>query len=181
MELADDSKENVRLLVSRRLPWLFLGLLGSIATTLLVSKFEWVITKNISLVFFMPLIVYISDAVGTQTQTIFVRNLAQGKDKFGKYIIKEILLGIGLGVILGSFVGGAAFIWLREVRVAFVVGASIFTNLLLAPVIALFVSEVLYRSKTDPALGSGPVTTIIQDIISLFVYFMITLAVFLNY
>lgn len=180
IELTDDSKEKVRLLVWHRLPWLFLGLAGSAMATFFVSRFEDTLREHISLVFFMPLVVYIADAAGTQTQTIFVRNLASGRDKFAKYILKEILLGIGLGTILGVVVGGAAFAWLREARTALVVGMAIFVNLVLAPLVALLVSEILYRRKTDPALGSGPVTTIVQDVLSIFVYFMVSLAVFLH-
>ena len=79
---ADDAKEKVGFLLRLRLPWLIIGLVGGTLASFLVSRFEEILSQNISLAFFLPLIVYMSDAVGTQTETIFVRNLAKGKVNF---------------------------------------------------------------------------------------------------
>ncbi len=173
IEYVDDEKEEVGLLITQRLPWLFIGITGAIGASLFVSKFEGLLSEHIALAFFLPLIVYISDAVGTQTQTIFVRNLAiPGKEKFAVYLLKEFLLGVVIGLILGVLVGIASFIWLKNPDVSLTVGLAIWINLSIAPFVALFVSEVLFKSHADPAIGSGPITTIIQDVISIVIYFL---------
>lgn len=51
--------------VRYRLPWLVLGLLGSMLATSLVAQFEQTLRAQIAIAFFMPAIVYLADAVGT--------------------------------------------------------------------------------------------------------------------
>jgi magnesium transporter len=91
--VTDDTKEKVEFLVLHRIPWLLVGLIGGVTASFIVSRFEDIISRNISLAFFLPLVVYMSDAIGTQTEEIYVRNLALGKVKFFTYLIKNCSLG----------------------------------------------------------------------------------------
>lgn len=170
---ADDTKESVSLLIRLRLPWLLIGLVGGALASIIVSKFEKTLSGNIQLAFFLPVIVYMSDAVGTQTETIFVRNLAKGKPHFLIYLVKEFLVGIFLGVILGVVIGFFAKLWLGSNEIAFTVGLAMFINIAVAPIIALVVPEILFKERRDPALGAGPLKTVIQDIISIVIYLFI--------
>lgn len=177
--LTDDSKERVSLLIKDRLPWLMLGLLGGMVATILVSRFENILSANISLAFFLPVIVYMSDAVGTQTETIYIRNLSKFKDNFFQYLFKEILVGISFGLILASLLGLFAQVWLGSTQVALTVGLAMFINATIAPLVGLIVPEILFKERLDPALGAGPLTTITQDIISLMIYFLVAAVILL--
>lgn len=168
-----EPKQKISFILRVRLPWLILGLLGGLLASMVVSSFEEIIAQNISLVFFVPLIVYISDAIGTQTETIFVRDLATSKLNFLRYLIKETLVGALLGVTLGSLIAAATYLWLNTASIAIIVGASLAINATFAPVVALLVSEVIFKEKSDPAIGAGPFATVIQDVISVFIYFLI--------
>src|SRR3989344_11669 len=108
---ADDAKEKVGFLVRLRLPWLIVGLIGGTLASFLVSRFGEIISQNISLAFFLPLIVYMSDAVGTQTENIFVRRLSKGLVHFLIYLFKELLVGLFLGSILGFLIWIVAIFW----------------------------------------------------------------------
>lgn len=55
--LTDDSHEKLSALIREGLPWLLLGLVGGIMATIIVSKFESILSSNISLAFFLPVIV----------------------------------------------------------------------------------------------------------------------------
>jgi magnesium transporter len=77
-----------------------------------VSHFEKILESDIRLSFFIPIIVYMSDAVGTQTETIYVRHLQRKTLDFWKYFFKEVSLGISLGIIFGIATGIFAFFWL---------------------------------------------------------------------
>ncbi len=169
----DDAKDRLKKILVLRLPWLLVGLVGGIIATFLVSRFEEVLISNIRLAFFLPVIVYMSDAVGTQTQTIYVRSIADRKDKFFKYLFKEILLGIFLGVIFGGLIFTVAYLWIGDLTTSLTVGAAMFTTTTLAPIVALTLSEFIFKEHQDPALGAGPFTTMIQDILSIFIYFLI--------
>ncbi|MEO5635317.1 MAG: hypothetical protein ABIS26_01135, partial [Candidatus Paceibacterota bacterium] len=54
-------------LVKVRLPWLLVGLVGGMCATLIVRYFEGTLMEKLALAFFIPVVVYMSDAVGTQT------------------------------------------------------------------------------------------------------------------
>ncbi len=170
----DDATESVDHLVEHRVPWLFLGLVGGLLTAFIVSQYEAILSSDIRLAFFIPLIVYLSDAVGTQTETIYVRALAHKKKlHFLKYLLKESAVGIALGLIFGGILGGIATYWLESQAIGITVALAVFINLSIAPAVALLISNTIHKQRRDPALGAGPVGTVIQDLISILVYFVI--------
>lgn len=171
--LEDDVKEKLPSLIKERLPWLIIGLIGGIIATIVISRFENILSKNISLAFFLPVIIYLSDAIGTQTENIYVRRLSQFKDTFWPYLVKELFVGLSFGLIFGLLLGIFAKLWLNLDSLAFSIGAAMFINGTIAPIISLIVPELLFKGHKDPALGAGPFTTIIQDLISLSVYLLV--------
>lgn len=177
--LEDDAKERISLLIKERIPWLIVGLLGGLVASILVSRYEDILTANIPLAFFLPVIVYMSDAIGTQTGTVYVRNMAKFKDNFFKYLAKEVLIGLSFGSIFGILLGIFAGFWIGSGQIALSVGLAMFITATIAPVIALIIPEVLSKGKIDPALGGGPFTTVIQDLISLLIYFSVAAVIIL--
>jgi len=173
LTLVSDTHERLKTIIRERLPWLISGLVIGTGASFFVSRFEAVLTEKISLAFFIPVIVYMSDAVGTQTETIFVRDLTDHRANFGKYLKKEFSIGLVLGLILGISVGVIAFLWLRDADLALTVGLAMGLNVSLAPLVATIVPEFIFKSHNDPALGAGPFTTVIQDSISLLIYFVV--------
>ena len=99
--------------------------------------------------------------------------------KFTEYLAKEILVGSFLGVILSLLLGLAAFIWLRSAETAITVGFAMFINTIIAPVVAIVIPEILFKQNIDPALGGGPFTTVIQDFVSLLIYFLVATVIIL--
>ena len=165
--------ERVDHLIEHRIPWLIIGLVGGLFTTFIVSKYETIISADVRLAFFIPIIVYLSDAIGTQTETIYIRELSKKKVNFIKYILKESVIGMSLGVISGLVLGIFAAYWLKSSAIGFTIGLTMLFNLTTAPILAVTIPSIIYKRHSDPALGSGPVATIIQDLISLLVYFLI--------
>lgn len=174
----NDVSERIGRLVGLRLPWLLLGAVGGVIASAFVSRFAWLLAEEISLAFFVPIIVYMSDAVGTQTETIFVRYIQDHHPKLKQYLIRELTIGIFTGLILGLLVGVIVKLWLGTAKVAFVVGLAMWINTVLAPLVATTVAAILSAKKVDPALGAGPVATVIQDFFSLLVYFLVAWMVF---
>lgn len=169
----DTIRQPIEHLIEDRLPWLCLGLLGGILTTFIVSHYEALLTADVRLVFFIPLIVYLSDAVGTQTETIYIRSLNSRRINFLRYIFKETLVGLGLGLFFGIILGVLAAFWLHSLILGLTIGLTILINQICAPLLATIIPAFLRKNHTDPALGAGPVATIIQDLLSIIVYFVI--------
>lgn len=179
LQIIDEAHGRISRLFRLRIPWLIIGLIGGTLISFGMSSFEKVLTDNIGLAFFLPMIVYISDAVGTQTETIFVRTLAREKFNFYKYLLKEVFIGALLGLTLGIPMGIIASLWLGH-KIGLTVGLALFINITVAPLIAILIPEVLFKERNDPALGAGPITTVIQDAISLLIYFIVA-KIILNY
>ena len=178
--IEDDVKDSLEHLVSHRLPWLVIGLLGGILVTFIVSKYEKVLSGDIRLAFFIPIIVYMSDAIGTQTETIYIRNMKNKEYNFMAYFFKEILLGFCLCIIFGLILGIIAYYWLGSFEVALAVAIAMFINVTIAPALALIVPTILRKEHKDPALGTSPLTTIIQDLVSTMIYLGIASMIIFN-
>lgn len=170
IEYADDDTESVRTLVRLRFPSLLIGLSLGIAISFLTSRFEEVLSKNIRVAYFLPFIIYMADAIGTQTQSIYSRDLRSGKASFHQYLVKESALGLVLGVVFGIISGLIVEWWLKDTLLSFSVGFSMFTTVSSAPLIALLITEVMQLVHEDPAVGAGPIATVIQDMLSVVIY-----------
>lgn len=171
--LEDDTKEPMSLMVEHRLPWLIIGLLGGLGLTFVSARYENLLSQNISLAFFISVIVYMADAVGTQTETVYIRNLNKKRTHFSVYLIKEVGLGIFLGLLFGALTGVFAWLVFHSIETALSVGLAMIGTMAIAPVIALVVPTILKMEHKDPAIGSGPFVTVIQDFLSLVIYFFI--------
>ena len=157
--------------VRRRLPWLLVGAVGSFLSALVIARFERVLTGQIAIAFFMPAIVYLADAIGTQTETIVVRGLSSGRPAFGPLLRREVEAGLLIGLALGVLLFPGVLLVFDNVRLAAAIAIATVVAGGIATTVGLLLPWLLWRSGGDPAFGSGPLGTIIQDILSLLVYF----------
>lgn len=166
--------DRVSHLLRIRISWLVIGLIGGLIATTIASLFEHLLTETVALAFFIPVILYMSAAVGTQAQTLFIRALAVKNISVGRYAIKELLVDCMLGVVLGALVAAFGLLWSKGGGVVpAIVGLSMAINVVVAGTVAILISWILHVGKRDPALGAGPFATVIQDILSLVVYFAV--------
>lgn len=175
---ADDDNVSILNLIRLRFPPLVLGLLLGILLSIVASRFEEVLALDVRIAFFIPFIVYMADAVGTQTQTIYSRDLRTGKASFKKYLYKESVLGLLLGLISGCISAIVTLLWFNSVQLTASVSIAMFTSIALAPLVALLVTEVLQLEHKDPAVGAGPLATVIQDTLSVLIYGIVSSMVF---
>ena len=135
-----------------------------------MAAFESTLRAQIAVAFFIPAIVYLADAIGTQSEAIAVRGLSLTRAGIGHLLAGELRTGMLLGAVLGllSFLP----IWFFfGARLAGAVSSAIFAAGAVAAALGLLLPWWLARAGRDPALGSGPVATVIQDVVSLLVYF----------
>ena len=170
----EDVKTSTLKLVRARLPSLLLGLMGGLFAAYIVTGFDEVISSYLVLASFIPVIIYLSDAVGTQSETLIVRMIALRPDfSITKYMLRELRIGGVLGVIFGILLFIAATVGWGETNLAVSIALSMFISIILQAFIATYISALLYRFGVDPGVASGPLTTIISDITSLTLYFVI--------
>jgi magnesium transporter len=166
-------KAGVLKLTAIRLPWLIIGLIGGLFATFIIGYFEDTLREIIALAFFIPVIVYMGDAVGHQTQLIFIRSLGSEEVNIKTYLWREIAVDFIIGILLALGVMFLVEMWIDSNTAAFIIGISMFLNIFKAGVIALGIPLLLMKFKKDPALGSGPFTTTVQDLLSIIIYFAV--------
>lgn len=159
----------------RRLPWLLVGLGGSVLATGVVARFEPALERSVALTFFMPAIVYLADAIGTQTEAAAVRGLSLVHRPLARLLAAEVATGLLIGLVLA--LAALPLVWLGfgDGRLALAVALAILVAGTVAAAVGLLFPWLLSRFGFDPAYGSGPVATIVQDVLSLLAYFAIAI------
>jgi magnesium transporter len=156
-----------------KVPWLAVGLFGALVSADIVGAFEGRLQENVLLAFFMPGIVYLADAVGTQTETVAVRGLSVGVG-IRRFALREVITG----VLVGATVAAAFFpivLWRwGDSDVALAVSVSLLAACSIATAVAMALPALIQAMGKDPAFGSGPLATVIQDILSIVIYLTIS-------
>ncbi len=154
-----------------RLPWLLVGLVGSMLATLIVASFEATLQARVAIAFFVPGIVYLADAVGTQSEAIAVRGLSLSRLPLARLLAGELRTGLLIGVTLALLALGPVWWWFGDAHLALAVAVALLAASACATTIGFALPWLLARTGRDPAFGSGPIATIIQDVLSLLIYF----------
>lgn len=158
-----------------RIPWLLVGLAGALLAVDIVGFFERQLQTNVMIAFFMPGIVYLADAVGTQTETLVIRGLSVGVP-IGQVLRREIITGLVVGLTLAlSFYLVGTWRWNDDMVMA--VALAIFAACATANFVAIALPWLLDHMGIDPAFGSGPLATVIQDLLSIIIYLAIVTAI----
>jgi len=155
-----------------RVPWLLLGLLGSAVAAWLMGGYEKQLAADVRLAFFIPGVVYMADAVGTQTEALVIRGLSVGVSI--KHVFRlEVFTGLVVGLLLGAVTLPAVWVVFGSADLALAVSLSLLAACAVATLVAMSLPWIMARHGRDPAFGSGPLATVIQDLLSLLIYFAI--------
>ena len=171
-EARSASQESAGRRFRHRVPWLLVGLVGALLSADIVGAFEEQLKEVVVLAFFIPGIVYLADAVGTQTETVVIRGLSVGVG-LRQMARPELLSGLLMGLVLSSVFFPMAFFRWGDSEVAIAVSLSLFVACSVATLIAMALPWAIQRFGKDPAFGSGPLATVIQDLLSILTYFVI--------
>lgn len=161
--------------VIHRLPWLAIGLAGGVGAAKIVGSFESTLEENLILAAYIPLIVYMSDAVGTQMEAFVIRDFAiQSHMDFLKYFMRQTLVVTPIAVCLSMGLYGVNIYYLKQDKwIGVVLGLSLFAAIISSLITGLLIPYIIRKVRLDPANASGPIATIIQDLMSVTIYFYI--------
>jgi magnesium transporter len=162
--------------INARAPWLIFGAIVGLGLGFISSLFEETLAKNVAIAYFVPVVAYIADSVGTQSEAITIRALATLKINRAAYMLRELVVGLVLGLLLGVLGGIGASLISHSAEIGLVVGLALFAASTIAAVLASFIPIVFKALGKDPALGSGPLATALQDVLSVLIYFVVAVA-----
>ncbi len=174
-----------------RMTWLLPCLIGTAITALVMMFFK---DHNplvyVVAVAFVPMIAAISGNAGLQTSTIVVSGLATGHLaalKMSQVLTREIRIAILvalscgiIGALIRAFLPGLLGIatsenLAEELRFIFAFGVGMFSSIMVATTLGLFLPFLFRRVGIDPAISSGPLVTTANDSISVAIYMTLTL------
>ena len=159
-----------------RLPWLFASCVGGILAFFIIGKFESSLYKIAYLAAFIPVIMGMGGNIGTQSSTIVVRGLATGRINirdFWTVVVKELAIGVILGLIYGLLIGSVAQFRYSIEALAISVALAVICSMSLAALIGSLVPMSFAKINIDPAVATGPFVTTAIDIIAVYFYFLI--------
>lgn len=163
-------------MIRSRLPWLIIGVMGGIMAASVISLFEDLLSSFIALASFIPVMVYMSDAAGTQSEALIIRSLALDPNlSFKTYLIREIKVGLVLALVSGGLAGIMALITRQNIILGLIIFLSMFLSIMASVIIATWAPLLFKKINFDPAVATGPLATIISDLVTLSIYLGVAL------
>ena len=162
-----------------RLPFLFITLAAGFLSANVIGVFEETLEAVAVIAVFIPVIMDMGGTIGTQSSTIFTRGMLLGHIKLTsiwKHVLKEVGVGLSLGLIMGFLTGLAAYLWQGIPELSLALGLSLVFAMTLASALGFIIPFTLYKLKIDQATGTGPLITSIKDITGLTIYFLLASA-----
>ena len=148
-----------------------------------VALFESTIEKVTALAVFMPIVAGMGGNAATQTLTVVVRGLALGELSWAnarKALVKEALIGVGNGAVLGVIAAGVAWATKGDPMLGVLLGVAMICNMAVAATAGTLVPLGLKALKIDPALASSVFITTFTDVVG-FASFLGLATVFLKF
>jgi len=172
------------LMIRKRAGWLVILFLGEMLTATAMGFFEKEIERAVVLALFVPLIISSGGNSGSQASTLVIRALALGEVTLRDWwhvMRREILSGLGLGLILGTIGFLRITIWSGFSKiygphwalVAFTVGLALIGIVLWGTLAGSMLPFLLRRLGFDPATSSAPFVATLVDVTGLVIYFSV--------
>ena len=175
-----ETSDSVFVQTKARLPWLIIGMLGGIGSSILLNSFTKTLGSHPEMALFIPLLAGMGGNVGTQSSAIAVQGLANNSlnpKHIFKHILKEMVVAIINATILSLMVYlYNFFIYGAFDIVTLAVPLSLFVVVLFASGFGTLIPMVLERININPAVATGPFIQIINDLSGMTFYMIISMA-----
>ncbi len=164
----------------RRLSWLTLNIVLNIIAASVIAMYQDTLAAAIALAVFLPMVSDMSGCSGNQAVAVSLRELALGLLRPGEILrvaMKESMLGIVNGILLGILLGGVAYLWKGNIFLSLVIGVALAGNTIVAVTFGGVLPLILKKLKIDPALVSSPLLTTVTDMCGFFLVLSLASAV----
>lgn len=168
-----DEDDSVWLLAKARIPWLVVGVIGSLMAASVIGWFEGTMAKVAGLAIFIPLMASTGGNVGIQTSSLIVQSLAEKSQislSLGKRLSKVIRVALINGLVVGILTGIYVYA-IGKPELFYVVCLSLFSVVILASFMGTITPIILDKFGVNPAMASGPFITTANDLIGIGAYF----------
>jgi len=113
---------------------------------------------------------------GVQSSAIIVQGLAtksMGMSGILPKLGKEFMVGLLNGLVCAVIIFGYNMIFGDSLALSYTVSLALLSVIIIATLFGTFVPLILDKYDIDPALATGPFITTVNDVLGLFIYFII--------
>lgn len=163
---ARDTFYNLFSTAKHRFPWLFVNLLATYLTSIIINQFSATIAKLITLAAIMPIVASIGGNAGTQSMTVTVRAISNKDINYAntrRVILKEIMVSAINGLFLALISGTLSFILLGDLKLCVIFAVAILVNSIVAGLLGTIIPIGLHNFHIDPATASGVFLSALTD------------------
>lgn len=165
-------------LFKKRAGWLAILFLGGTITSACLKHYEGYTVSMAWLVFFLPLIVSAGGNTGSQSASLVIRGLAVREIELGdwfKVMWREVVVGIGLGLVLAVLGYSRAITWDLNNSVGIVVALTVMIIVCFGAVVGAMLPFIFKKIKLDPAVISSPLLAQLIDIVGVVLFYNVAL------
>ncbi|MFT5883901.1 MAG: magnesium transporter [Arcticibacterium sp.] len=170
-----EEDDSVWELAKSRLPWLIVGVIGSLLAATVIKGFESQLVRVTALALFIPIMGSTGGNVGIQTSSLIVQSLAEKSSlnlSLGVRLIKIGKVALLNGVVIGILAAIYLFA-IGEGELLWVVCLALLAVVFLASFMGTVTPLLLDRIGINPAVASGPFITTANDLVGIGTYFLI--------
>ncbi|MBO7280007.1 MAG: magnesium transporter [Bacteroidaceae bacterium] len=174
-----ESDDSVFFQTKARLPWLIIGMIGGIFSSMLLGCFESTLGDHPEMALFIPLLAGMGGNVGVQSSAIAVQGLANNSldtRHIFRHILKESTVALINATILSVIMYVYNF-FMHNANdiVTLAVPLSLFVVIMFASAFGALIPLVLDRMNVNPAVATGPFIQIINDLSGMTFYMLISM------
>jgi magnesium transporter len=165
-------------LLRKRAGWLCALFISELFTGTALRHYDETIAEMRYLVYFVPLVISSGGNSGSQASSLVIRGLAVREMKISDWrrvFGREVRMGLGLGLILGSIGFLRAWTWEHNLLISMIVGSSLVGVVLFGSVVGAVMPFLIKRLKFDPAVSSSPFIASLVDVAGIVLYFNVAL------
>jgi len=177
-------KTGILELMRKRVGWLIILFVSQMFTASAMGYYNAELEKALVLALFIPLIISSGGNSGSQASTLIIRAIALGELRlrdWWRVLRRELVMGLGLGIILGSIGALRVLLWPNNelvygqhfALIGVIVGLSVVCCVLWGTLTGSMLPFFLKRAKLDPATASAPFIATLVDVTGIIIYFSI--------
>ena len=170
-----EEDDTVWKLAKSRLPWLIVGVMGSLLAATVIKGFESQLARITALALFIPIMGSTGGNVGIQTSSLIVQSLAE-KSALSLSLVERLVKIAKVALLNGlviSILASAYLYFMGETELLMVVCLALLAVVFLASFMGTVTPLLLDKIGINPAVASGPFITTANDLVGIGTYFLI--------
>ncbi len=162
--------------VYSRIKWLIGLLLLQSASSVVMAKYEPLISAHTILSFFLTMLIGTGGNAGNQSTALVIRGLVTGEIHENNrlmVILHEFGTSLALGLILFAFSFARVYYSCQNLANATIISLALFAIVIVSIFIGTITPLILERCNIDPTSSAAPFLATVMDIIGVTIYFSI--------